>query len=303
MNEFKHIKSISQLHRLLGLSSPQHPSITIVNSRDINIPEEVYGQKHILGFYSISLKFHNGELYYGRNYYDFEEGTLLFISPGQVITPTKPTNTDSEMDNGWSIFFHPDLILKSDLGNKMNRYSFFDYNINESLHLSEEEKKTISDCLEKIKKEYTQNIDKHSQELIISNLELFLNYCNRFHDRQFYTRSNHNQDYVTKMETLLSNYFSSNKVVVQGLPTVKYCADKMNLSSNYLSDLLKKETGKSTKQHIDSYILSKAKNLLLTSNQTISEVAYDLGFEYPQSFSNFFKKKTGATPNNFRQMN
>lgn len=301
MSEFVKIKSISELHKFLGIGKPKHPAITVIDSSAINRPSQIYGKKYILDFYMIALKNHNGEALYGRNYYDFQEGALVFMSPNQVITPTKAPTEISE--DGWSIYFHPDFVLQSDLGKKIHQYSFFSYAANESLHLSEDEKETLFDCVQKIKKEYSQNIDKHSQSLMISNLELLLNYCTRFYDRQFYTRSNHHQDVVSKVETFLLQYFNSDNSLNLGLPTVRQCAEQVNLSPNYLSDLLKKETGKNTKEHIDYYVLKQAKSLLLTTNRSVSEIAYDLGFEYSQSFSKFFKKEVGSTPNAFRRLN
>lgn len=301
MSEFIKIKSISQLHKMLGDGKPRHPAVSVVNNADIQIPEDMIGKKVLLDFYVISFKSEFGEFKYGRNYYDFEEGTLIFLAPGQVITEIDPH--DKSNASGWSLYFHPDLVMKSELGRKMNNYSFFSYEANEALHLSDEEKETVFDCMTKIKKEYSQNIDKHSHALIVSNLELLLNYCTRFYDRQFYTRTTQNQDIVTHMESLLKNYFNSDKPLNLGIPTVKYCAAQVNLSPNYLSDLLKKETGKNTKEHIDYYLIQKAKSLLMSTNSSIGEIAYDLGFEYPRYFSKLFKKKTGMTPVQFKTLN
>lgn len=253
-------------------------------------------------FYVISFKTSKGKVKYGRNYYDFEEGTMLFTAPNQVLYPSHLTQ-DFDFEEGWSLFFHPDLFHHYDLGKRINSYNFFSYETNEALHLSDSEKQKIMACLQNITEEYSQNIDRHSQELIVSNLELLLNYCKRFYDRQFYTRSKQNKDIVIQIEKLLLDYFNSDKPTLIGLPTVKYCANQVNLSPNYLSDLLKKETGKNTKEHIDYYLLKKAKTLLLGSSLNISEIAYDLGFEYPKSFSKLFKKKMGITPNQYRQAN
>ena len=302
MKEIKRIKSISELHKFLECPAPKHPAISLIEKAEMRISSEVYGRKHVLDFYFITLRENCGAIQYGRNYYDFEEGTLGFFSPGQVITPIlKDESNRSEV--GWSLYFHPDFLMNSSLGYKMRDYTFFSYTANEALHISEGEKETLYDCVQKIKLEYNQNIDKHSQGLMISNLELLLNYCTRFYDRQFYTRSNHHQDVVTKTESFLLQYFNSEKSLNFGLPTVKQCAEHVNLSPNYLSDLLKKETGKNTKEHIDYYLLERAKSLLLTTNNSISEIAYELGFEYSQSFSKSFKKGIGITPNEFRRLN
>ena len=301
MKKFTEIKSISQLHHLLGLDKPLHPAISLVNMKDVKLSEKLFNQKYIWDFYMISLKFENCELQYGRQYYDFEEGTLVFSSPGQVFEAKK--QPESLNENGWALYFHPDLIRKSELGKKIKSYGFFLYALNEALHLSEKEKEKISQCIEAIEDESQQNIDKHSQSVIVSTLELLLNYCNRFYDRQFYTRSTHQQDIVEKIENLLLDLFNSDNAIHQGIPTVKYCAEQVNLSSNYLSDLLKKETGKNTQEHIHFHLIERAKNLLLASNVSISEIAYDLGFEYPQSFGSLFKKKVGMSPNKYRQLN
>lgn len=210
---------------------------------------------------------------------------------------------DKETDKGWTLAFHPDLIRKSKLSDKMDRYSFFQYDVNEALHLSEEELRTIEGLLDKIVKEYSQNLDKHSQNLIISNIELLLDYCTRFYDRQFYMRTNLNTDIVSKFERLLKAHFHSDELQNIGLPTVHNLAKEMNFSSNYLSDLLKKETGKTALEHIHLFVIERAKNILLNSGKSISEIGYSLGFEYPQHFSNLFKSKTGMSPSEFRNLN
>jgi len=301
MNKFIEIKSISQVHHVLGLGKPLHPAISVVSMKDVNLSEKLFNQKYIWDFYMISLKFENCKLQYGRQYYDFEEGTLVFSSPGQVFEAKEQPKSLNK--NGWALYFHADLIRISNLVKKIKSYGFFSYALNEALHLSEKEKEKISQCIEVIEDECRQNIDKHSQSVIVSTLELLLKYCNRFYDRQFYTRSTHQQDIVEKIETLLVDYFNSNKGVYQKIPTVKYCADQVNLSSNYLSDLLKKETGKNTQEHIHFHLIETAKNRLLSSCLSVSQIAYDLGFEYPQSFGTLFKKKVGMSPNKFRQLN
>ena len=226
---------------------------------------------------------------------------MILTGPGQVITMSETIIT--EETGGWSLYFHRDLIRKSDLGRKIDKYNFFSYEANEALHLSEDEKEILTDCIHKIEKEITQNIDKHSQNLIISNIELLLNYCTRFYDRQFYTRTNMNKDIVTKFEKLLSDYYDSELQLENGVPTVKYCAEKLNHSANYLSDLLKKETGRNAMDHIHFFVIEKAKTILLNSQDTVSEIAYDLGFEYPQSFGKLFKNKTGISPARYRSLN
>lgn len=301
MQQFSKIKSISELHRLMGVDKPKHPAISLVASKAINWNADIFNKNFIWDFYMISLKFHDGEFLYGREYYDFEEGTLVFTAPGQVIKSLdSPT---AGMEEGWILYFHPDLLRNTNLGNKINEYTFFNYASNEALHLSEDEKQKVSSITREIEMEYSQNIDQHSQTLIVSNLELLLNHCTRFYDRQFYTRSKHQQDIIADLETYLKTYFDSDRPVHEGIPTVKQCAEKLNLSPNYLSDLLKVITGKNTQEHIHFFLIEKAKNSLLSTNSSISQVAYDLGFEYPQYFSNLFKKKTGYSPNEYRKLN
>lgn len=299
------INSIGQVHQSLGLAKPKHPLVTVVYARDIKTVDDFQQIKVVNNLYQVVFKTSNScdILLYGKNAYDYEEGTLVFTSPGQVTEHEGVFELDNPDDEGWTLAFHPDLIRKSDLGEKMNSYSFFSYDINEALHLSDEERKTIEELLDKIIKEYSQNLDRHSQHLIISNIELLLDYCLRFYDRQFYTRTNLNTDIVSKFERLLKDYYQTNKAREIGIPSVNYCGRALNLSPNYLSDLLKKETGKSAQEHIHLFIIEKAKNSLLNSSNSISEIGYELGFEYPQHFSNLFKSKTGISPRAYRHQN
>ena len=301
MSNFLHIKSIAELHEIVGLDKPLHPLISIVKEwpemgfdlKNFKISSELY----LLGMKG-NIK---GSFYYGRNSYDFEEGSLAFVAPNQVIGFD---HSDKNLDrNGWNIFFHPDLIRKSDLGKTINDYSFFSYDMNEALHTSEKEKQILTDLVQRIEIELQQNIDKHSQELIIVNLESILKYCRRYYDRQFYTRTNLNKDYIIRFEKYLEAYFASPEQLENGLPTVSQCGDALNISGSYLSDLLKVETGRSAKDHIHGYIIEKAKTLLLSSNTSINEVAYTLGFGYPQHFSKLFKSKTGLNPTEYRSLN
>lgn len=306
MTDILKIKSISQFHEILGLPAPEHPLISFINEKEaMNKPEmdeRLFGIRFTSEMYTIMYKDKiSGSLGYGKNSYDFQEGTLIFASPGQVFTSPKKEELKSK--EGWTLLFHPDLLLKSNLSEKMDSYTYFSYEVTEALHLSKKEESFIFQSIKQIRTEYSQNIDKHSQQLILSNLELLLNYCVRFYDRQFYTRTNLNSDFVSEFELKLKAYFNSELIVDKGLPTVNYFGNELNMSPNYLSDLLKKETGKSIKEHIDSYIIRKAKNILLNSNNSISEIAYGLGFEYPQSFTRMFKKKTGMSPNEYRMLN
>ncbi|WP_375583240.1 helix-turn-helix domain-containing protein [Cyclobacterium xiamenense] len=298
------INTISQAHQAVGLPAPKHPLVSVVKAVDFRPTIDFSGLKVINNLYQITLKQPGcGNLVYGKNSYDYEEGTLVFISPGQVTTFEGEMPRDDDANKGWTLAFHPDLIRKSSLADKMSQYSFFNYEVNEALHLSEEELVTIEDILDKIVKEYSQNLDKHSQNLIVSNIELLLDYCTRFYDRQFYTRSNMNLDYVSKFEKLLKRYYDGEAVVEMGMATVKYIANELNFSSSYLSDLLKKETGKTAQEHIHLFVIEKAKNRLLNSEISISEIGYSLGFEYPQHFSNLFKSKTGMSPSEYRKLN
>lgn len=298
------INSISEAHKAVGLPNPKHPLVTVVKTADYKPTMDFRGVKVINNLYQVTLKqIGCGNLLYGKNSYDYEDGTLVFTSPGQITVFEGEMLENNETDDGWTLAFHPDLIQKSGLAEKIDHYSFFNYEVNEALHLSESERKTIEDLLDKIILEYSQNLDKHSQNLIISNIELLLDYCTRFYDRQFYTRSNLNLDYVSKFEKLLKNYYQLDEGIKSGLPSVSHLANKLNFSPNYLSDLLKKETGKSAQEHIHLYVIKQAKNKLLNSKASVSEIGYALGFEYPQHFSNLFKRKTGKTPREFRSLN
>jgi len=223
----------------------------------------------------------------------------MFSAPGQVIG----ASPDVKVDEGWALFFHPDLLHGTSLGKKMHEYSFFHYEVNEALHISEEEAKVIKDCVEMIAREYASAIDKHTQGVIVSNIELLLNYCNRFYDRQFYTRAKVNADVVQRFEALLKDYFSRGELIETGLPSVAHFASKLNLSANYLSDLLQKFTGKSTLEHIHLELVEKAKSLLWGTERSISEIAYELGFEHPSHFTKIFKAKTGKSPREYRNLN
>ena len=294
------IKSISDLHRMVQYASPRHPLVSVIDHCDFyknyHPKADVF---YRFGFYIVSCKKFDGFLKYGKGHYDFNEGSLMFTSPDQVLGP----GPDVIVEEGWALFIHPDLIHGTDLGKKIHQYSFFNYEINEALHISEEEKLIIKDCVAKIEKEYAQNIDKHSQGLIVSNIELLLNYCNRFYDRQFYTRAKVNSDVVQQFEKLLKDYFAQSTLIETGLPNVGYFASRLNLSPNYLSDLLGKFTGKTTQEHIHLELIDKAKTMLWGTNQSISEIAYGLGFEHPSHFTKIFKTKTGKSPSEYRLLN
>lgn len=301
MSAFFHISTISDVHRLFGLEKPKHPLISVIRQWP-EISFDFENTSLTSDLYLFSLKGNTrGSFKYGRNAYDFAEGTLAFIAPHQVASFADSTNELS--DYGWTILFHPDLIKKSELGKTIKSYSFFDYATHEALHVSDKEKQVLADCVNRIETELDQNIDKHSQELIIINLGALMAYCHRYYDRQFYTRTNLNRDLLTKFEAYLEDYFTSDVLHEKGMPTVSDCGEALNMSGSYLSDLLRVETGKSAQAHIHSHLIEKAKMLLLGTDNSVSEVAYDLGFEYPQHFSKLFKSKTGLSPSAYRVIN
>jgi len=286
------VQTISELHE-----KPKHPLVTVIDYSKVNVIDTPEHGSFICSFYSINFKNHCSFVY-GRQAFDHKEGTLHCTAPEQVITfDRKKEEGNTE---GWGLYFHPELIRNTSLGKKIHEYSFFLYTENEALHLSDHEKQTLLSILKQMEKEYNTNIDHYSHDLIISNIELLLNYCKRYYGRQFITRTNQNKDILVRFETFISDYFNSGQLKNNGLPTVKQCAEKMNLSPNYFSDLLKSETGKNAQEHIHYHLLEKAKTLLKNSNRTINEIAYELGFEYPQNFSKLFKKKVGTTPTLYR---
>lgn len=302
MSDIININTITELHDIMGFEKPQHPLISIVDFsklEPINLGNNI---KVVSSLYSVMLKAANcGHLRYGRKTYDFQEGTLFCMAPNQAITTDGVDEPDEY--SGWGLFFHPDLIRKSALAQKIQEFTFFSYEVDEALHLSDQEKKNLSELLEKIKDEYCANLDHFSNDVILSSLELFLNYCNRYYGRQFITRSSYNKDVLSKLESLLKDYFNTDKAEQFGIPSVKYCAEQLNFSPNYLSDLIKKESGKSVQEHIHYRLIEKAKTKLLNTTNSISEIANELGFEYPQYFSKIFKSKTGLSPLEYRNLN
>ena len=304
MGNIIRLESISQLNALFQQTAPKHPLISVVDFSKIEKHEKIEEIKLTCGFYSVMFKNHcANKLKYGKEYYDFQEGTLMCIAPNQIITIENNANSENADIVGWGLFFHPDLIRGTSLGNKIKEYTFFSYEVNEALHLSDKEKQTLWDCVDKLENELSENIDLHSQNLITSNIELLLNYCARYYDRQFITRKKVNTNLLTKFETILNSYFNSNDQQYKKLPSVKYFAELLFLSPNYLSDLLKKETGKTAQEYLHYYLIEEAKNNLLNTDDPINEIAFNLGFEYPQYFSKLFKSKTGMTPLAYRNMN
>lgn len=298
MENILRLDHVYQYNERLGVET-LHPLVNVI---DFSKCPPMFHSRHILGFYAVFLKdVKCGDLHYGRHFYDYQEGTLVFIAPGQVAGVEN--NGESFQPKGWALIFHPDLLRGTPLARAMKDYSFFSYESCEALHLSEQERKIFLDCLHNIEIELQHSIDKHSRTLIVTNIELLLNYCTRFYDRQFITRENLNKDVLVKFEQLLNDYFQSEKPQDIGLPSVQYCADQLHLSANYFGDLIKKETGKSPQEHIQLKLMGIAKERILDTERSISEVAYELGFKYPQHFTRLFKKCVGCSPNEYRYQN
>ncbi|CAH0530430.1 helix-turn-helix domain-containing protein [Vibrio hippocampi] len=299
MTERLHIDTISTLHKSLGLGRPLHPLVSVIHQKEVSA--KVYGQAANLtfGVYLLSLKDGASCTFgYGQTTYDFDDGTMTFISPNQEVRVESIESPANSI--GWTIAIHPDLIRKTDLGVKIDQYTFFNYESNEALHLSEREIAMVSDIARNIEVECDQNMDSHTQSLICSNIELLLRYCSRFYDRQFMVRANLNDEYINKLNHFLHQYYQSDKPTERGIPSVQYCGQQLGLSPYYLSDLLKQQTGKNALEHIHLFLIEKAKGQMLSSKQSITQIAYDLGFEYPQHFSKLFKAKVGVTPREYR---
>jgi len=304
MAELVHIKSIDEAYRFIGQPNPSHPLITVIRQW----PKLIRDLGHVKFtsdlYYIASKRPISGALEYGRSSYDYQEGTMIFIAPGQVVTFSPPKTQETGANDGWTILFHPDLIRKTELGKLIHYYTFFQYESNEALHLSDTEKDFLNALVDNLEQEANQHrFDKHSQEIIVQHLQTILTYANRFYDRQFYVRSNLNKDIVSDFERFLQRYFSSDELVKKGLPTLTRCGKELNISGAYLSDLLRAETGQSAKDHIYRFLIERAKTLLLNSEDSISEIAYAFGFEYPQNFTKLFKSKTGMSPSEYRNVN
>lgn len=298
MEEIIKLENVTSYNKMRGVQT-LHPLVTVI---DLSKAKPMPAQTFNFGMYAIFLKELNcGELKYGRKNYDYQEGTLVFIAPGQVLGVQPGVTTFAP--KGWALLFHPDLVKGTSLGKHIQDYSFFSYDVNEALHLSEKERQIVLDCFHKIQYELEQSIDQHSKKLIASNIELFLNYCLRFYDRQFITRDHAHKGILEKFEDLLNNYFSTGKPQTLGLPTVAYCAEALHLSPNYFGDLIKKETGRSALEYIQAKVIDVAKETIFNLEKSISEVAYELGFKYPQHFTRLFKQKVGLSPNEYRNLN
>lgn len=295
------IKTISEFHRLRGLPKPEHPLISVINlESDMHSSGNEPGSL-IFDFYSISLKRNcNVKFKYGQQQYDFDEGTMFFMAPNQVFG-IESGRDEPVKRSGWMLLIHPDFLWNTPLAKSIKQYEYFDYSVNEALFLSEKEEAIIIGIMQNIQQEYHSNIDKFSQDIIISQIEVLLNYSERFYHRQFLTRKITNNKILVRLENILTEYFNSNTIEKNGLPTVQYVADTLNVSPNYLSGLLRVLTGQSTQQHIHDKLIEKAKEKLSTTDLSVSEIAYELGFEHPQSFSKLFKTKTKLSPLEFRR--
>lgn len=301
MKTIHNVSTISEFHKLQGLQSPDHPLISVIHTKDLPKDLQIHAGKYKFNFYIISLKTScHSQFKYGRNSYDFDEGSMSFTASGQVFDFQNTDENQLNTDEGWTVVFHPDFIRHTPLTEQISDYTFFNYEVYEALHISEKEKKMLLEFIKNISIEITNTTDRHSQELIIINLESILKYSKRYYDRQFYTRTNLNKDYLIEFERFLKNYFTSTELTNKGLPNIKQCGEALNMSGHYLSDLLKAETGESAKEHIHNYVVEQAKNKLLSTTSSISEIAFDLGFEYPQHFSKIFKKKTSMSPKEYR---
>jgi AraC-like DNA-binding protein len=305
MTEIIKIETISLFHRILQIPPPKHPLISIVDFSklpQLDQSKDLTGLRVASSFYAITLKqLKAGSIQYGRKQIDFQEGSLFFSYPNQVGIIQNPVFEDCIYN--WGLFFHADLLYGTPLASKITDFSFFRYAANESLHLSENEKKSLSEIIRTIQTELNQPIDKHTKNVFVSAIELLLNHCSRYYDRQFITRENQNKTVVERINKYLQLYFASADISKNGLPTALQCAEEVNLSPNYLSDLLRKETGKTTQEHIHYHLLEIAKDRLLGSDDSIKEIAYSLGFEHSHYFSSLFKKKVGKSPKEFRNLN
>lgn len=291
----RQISTVSEYNDMFGIET-LHPMVSVI---DMSKVAPMPGERFSFGLYAVFLKeVKCGDLRYGRNYYDYQEGTIVCVAPGQVLG----VETDGEkfQPRGWALVFHPDFIRGTPLGQHMREYTFFSYESNEALHLSERERGIIVDCMQKIVHELEHAIDRHSRRLICINIEMLLDYCLRFYERQFITRQQVNADLLTRLERFLDGYFASGRAEREGMPTVRACAEELCLSANYFGDLVKRETGRTAQEHIRLRLVSEAKERLADPAKSVSEVAYSLGFKYPQHFSRLFRRVEGRTPNDYR---
>ncbi|WP_244228871.1 helix-turn-helix domain-containing protein [Mucilaginibacter endophyticus] len=291
------IRSITEVHRLMGLPKPQHPLIGVIDLQGLKDERDI--EAVTFDFYVVSLKRGCDKLLYGQQKYDFDEGLMAFMAPGQVLRG-EPNGVPEQLE-GWMLFIHPDFLWNTTLAKKIRHYEYFHYAANEALFLSDKEETIINGIVDLIKNEYHANIDKFSQDVIIAQLELLFTYAQRFYERQFITRKISGSQLLNRLEDLLTNYFDNEALLAKGLPSVQYIASQLNISIKYLGSLLKQVTGQTTQQHIHAKLIEKAKVKLSTTELSVSEIAYSLGFEHSQSFSKLFKRKTRQSPLEFRQ--
>ena len=298
MNNMRRFETIND-YNVFNNKETLHPLVSVI---DLSKASPRQASNMYFGFYTVFLKeVKCGDLRYGKNTYDYQEGTLVFIGAGQVVSVD--SGGETYQPKGHALVFHPDLIHGTSLGKHIQDYTFFGYQSNEALHLSERERKIILDCFSKIEYELEHAIDNHSKKLISSNIELLLNYCVRFYERQFITRDNVHKGILERFENLLNEYFQTDKPQAIGLPSVAYCASELNLSANYFGDLIKKETGKGAQEYIQSKVIDVAKEKIFDQSKSISQIAYELGFKYPQHFARLFKQRVGHSPNEYRMLN
>lgn len=296
MDKILNLDSVDLYNKLYGLET-LNPLVSVIDLNKATSSVDLIRFNY--GIYALYLKLEKAcDIKYGRQTYDYQEGTIVCFAPGQTAE-TNPT-TDKVQVNAHGIIFHPDLLRGTSLGKNIKKYTFFSYEVNEALHLSEEERSIVMDCLKIIRMELEHGVDKHSKTLLVNHIELLLNYCMRFYERQFITRGKTNRDVLTRFENLLDEYFESTLAEQDGLPTVKYFADKLCLSSNYFGDMFKKETGKSPQEYIQEKVIELAKERISDTADTVSQIAYFLGFQYPQHFCRLFKKRVGYTPSEYR---
>lgn len=293
------VSSISALHLFLGLKKPSNPLISVFNFDDVKLKPETILSAVTTDFYVVTLKKDcaGGKCRYGQQYYDFDEGIMYFIAPHQVLQFEDILLNEVR---GFVLVVHPDFFQGYPMASKVKDYGFFSYTANEALYLSEKEEKSIMDIIDNVEQEIEANMDSFTQDLLVSNLDLLLKYCDRFYNRQFLIRKKVNNDLLSKLETLLNDYFKDDKLILNGIPSVHFIAEQLNLSANYLSDMLRVQTGQTTQQHIQNKLIEKAKELLSTTEMSVSEIAYQLGFEHPQSFHRLFKNRTSVSPLEFR---
>lgn len=298
MENIRRFESVSD-YNAFNINETLHPLVNVV---DLSKAAPRQGSKMYFGFYTIFLKETKcGDLIYGCNTYDYQDGTLVFLGPGQIAGIN--SNGETYQPKGYALVFHPDLIHGTLLGKHIQNYSFFGYQSKEALHLSERERKIVLDCFSKIEYELHQNIDKHSKKLIVSNIELFLDYCTRFYDRQFITREKPNKGILEKFENLLNDYYQSELPQKSGFPSVAWCAGELNLSASYFGDIIKKETGKTAQEYIQLKVIDLAKEKIFDHNKSVNQIAFELGFKYPQHFTRLFKQKVGLTPKEYKISN